>query len=102
MDVWRKVHKLLKARPVVAGRIGGAVPLYAERYLLHGVDRVVPGVEMLALITQVGGARVHEGEVGRWRAVTLRVGGPATALIEPASLAELGALLRGLRREGLP
>lgn len=36
------------------------------------------------------------------RYTTLRVGGPATALIEPASLAELETLLRGLHREGLP
>ena len=79
MDVWRKVHKLLKAKPVIGGRIGGAIPLYAERYLLPGVDRVVPGIETLGLITQVGGARVHEGEVGRWRAVTL----PSQSMLVP-------------------
>ena len=79
MDIWRKVHRLLKAKPVSGGRIDGAIPLYAERYLLQGVDRVVPGIEMLGLITQVGGARVHEGEIGRWRAVTL----PSQSLLIP-------------------
>jgi AraC family transcriptional regulator len=79
MNVWRKVQKILKAKPIVAGPVGGAIPLYAERYLLHGVDRVVPGIETLGLITQFGGARVHEGEVGHWRAVTL----PSQSLLIP-------------------
>lgn len=33
---------------------------------------------------------------------TIRVGGPAAALVEPASLAELLRLVRGLRQHGLP
>ena len=79
MDIWRKVHRLIKAKPIIGGRVEGAIPLYAERYLLQGVDRVVPGLETLGLITQVGGARVHEGEVGHWRAVTL----PSQSLLIP-------------------
>ncbi|MBU6472493.1 MAG: helix-turn-helix transcriptional regulator [Alphaproteobacteria bacterium] len=83
MDIWRKVHRLIKAKPIIGGRVEGAIPLYAERYLLQGVDRVVPGLETLGLITQFGGARVHEGEVGHWRAVTL----PSQSLLVPRGCA---------------
>jgi len=79
MDVWRKVQKQLKTKPIVAGPVSGAIPFYAERYLLRGIDRVVQGIDMLGLITQFGGARVHEGEVGRWRAVTL----PSQSILLP-------------------
>ncbi len=41
-----------------------------------------------------------DGRLARY--TTLRVGGPAAALVKPASVAELAALLPVLRRQGLP
>jgi UDP-N-acetylmuramate dehydrogenase len=51
-------------------------------------------------------AAVWQGPV-QWdcplaRYTSLRVGGPAAALLEPGTVAELAVLLRGLRRQGLP
>lgn len=82
MEIWRKVHKLIKAKPIVAGRIDSAVPLYAERYLLGGADRIVQGFDMIGLLTQFGGAQVR-GEAGHWRAVSL----PSQSLLVPRNCA---------------
>lgn len=79
MKYWQKVRQELGCSPIAEGAVGGAIPLYAERYLLNGIDRAVSGLERLVLVTQLGGSRVHEGEKGHWRSQTL----PSQSLLIP-------------------
>ena len=36
MQYWQKVRQELGCSPIAEGAVGGAIPLYAERYLLNG------------------------------------------------------------------
>lgn len=65
--------------PIAEGILGGATPLYAERYLLHGDDRRIDGVPMLRLATLLDGAVVREGGTEQWRTSTL----PGQTLLVP-------------------
>ncbi len=39
--VWHKVRKQLGHDPIVAGRIPGPSPLFAERYIYKDIERTV-------------------------------------------------------------
>ena len=71
METWRQVREHLEAEPVVAGNVGASTRLYAERYLLHTRERSVRGLDLMAIVTQFGGARVQEGSAGQWRLDTM-------------------------------
>ena len=79
VDIWHRVRKELKSTPIIEGSVGGATPLFAERYLLHGIDRTVKQMGVLVLVTQFGGSRVREGEQGHWRTDNL----PSQSLLIP-------------------
>ena len=83
MVVRDSVRKDLRSAPIVEGDIAGVTPLYAERYLLHGIDRSVRGNDMLGLIVFVGGSRVQEGESEHWRTSSL----PTQMLLVPPKCA---------------
>lgn len=79
MDSWQSTRHELGSLPILEGSIGGEVPLIVERYLLNGVDRSVSGLDGIGLVTQFGGARVQEGQQGRWRSENL----PSQSLLIP-------------------
>lgn len=79
---WLKVREELGHSPIVEGRIGGSAPLFVERYLYQTIERTVSGVDMTSLITQFGGGRVHEGEHGHWRSLSL----PTLSQLLPAGV----------------
>jgi AraC family transcriptional regulator len=81
MKPWRQVQKDLKTRPITEGMIGGAAPLYAERYLLSSIEKSVSGLSGTALATQFGGSRVQEGDASRLPANVL----PSQTLLVPAN-----------------
>jgi AraC family transcriptional regulator len=77
--VWFRVRQALGHEPIVAGRVGGDNPLFCERYLFRDVERTVPGLNSLALVVQIGGGRVQEGERDQWRSTNL----PTQSLLVP-------------------
>jgi len=77
--IWMKVRKDLGHQPIVAGRIGGSAPLFAERYLYQDIERTVSGMGCTALVVQFGGGRVKEGAPDRWRSMNL----PTQSLLVP-------------------
>lgn len=77
--VWLQVRRQLLHQPIVAGEIPGPNPLFAERYLFQDIERAVSGLRRTALVTQIGGSRVREGEPGRWRSMNL----PTQSLLIP-------------------
>lgn len=83
MKRWLKVRKELGSFPITEGEIGGKSCLYAERYLFRSIEKSVSAAGITALVTQFGGSRVNEGEVGQWRATTL----PSQSLLIPPSCA---------------
>jgi AraC family transcriptional regulator len=80
--IWQKVRNELGHRPLVEGHIGGATPLYVERYLYQSIERTVSGLGCTGLITQFGGGRVREGDPDRWRSMNL----PTQSLLVPAGV----------------
>jgi AraC family transcriptional regulator len=60
---WLQVHKQIGQTPIVAGRIGGASPLYVERYLYQASAVTSSGIACAALVTQFGGGSVEEHHV---------------------------------------
>lgn len=82
--VWFKVRKALGHDPIVAGRVPGSEPLFAERYIYQDIERTVPALDLSgALVIQFGGGRVREGEPDRWRSVNL----PTQSLVLPRATA---------------
>ncbi len=77
--VWAKVRKDLGRQPIVAGRIGGSTPVFAERYLYQAIDRTVCGLDVDGLVVQFGGGRVREGEPDNWRSMNL----PSQSMLIP-------------------
>jgi AraC family transcriptional regulator len=65
MKPWRQVQKDLKVTPIVEGAIGGATPLYVERYLYKSIAKSVSGLSCVGLVTMFGGSRVREGDTGQ-------------------------------------
>lgn len=80
MKPWDKVRTELNSLPIIEGVIDAGAPLYVERYLFRDVERQVTAVDTAILLVQLGGARVHEGEHGHWRATSL----PSQAVLLPA------------------
>lgn len=80
MKYWLQVRRHLGHKPIIEGWIRGPTPLYVERYHFRAIERSVPGVQGMVLLTQFGGAAVHEGDVGKWRAKSL----PTRSLLVPA------------------
>ena len=69
--VWFKVRRELGHEPIVAGRVTGSTPLFAERYIYQDIERTVSGMACTALVVQFGGGRVREGEPDHWRSMNL-------------------------------
>lgn len=82
MNPQQQVHEVL-GLPMVGGMLCREMPLYAERYFLHETDRAVPPVNVMALLTQLGGSRVQEGVEGELRSTSL----PCVSLLMPAGCA---------------
>ncbi|MBP7079876.1 MAG: helix-turn-helix transcriptional regulator [Rhodocyclaceae bacterium] len=80
--VWTVVRRSLGHGPIVDGDIGGSAPLHVERYLYQTIERSVLGLDLTCLVTQFGGARVHEGETGHLRSMNL----PTQSLLIPAGV----------------
>jgi AraC family transcriptional regulator len=80
---WLKVRKELGRVPIVAGRVSGSTPLFAERYLYQTIERTVSGLGCTGLVTQFGGGRVKEGEPDHWRSMNL----PSQSLLVPSGVA---------------
>jgi AraC family transcriptional regulator len=82
MTPQQQVHALL-GLPILGGMVSAEMPLYAERYFIHEIDRAVSPVDAMALVTQFGGARVEEGTDGELRSTSL----PFQSLLLPAGCA---------------
>ena len=80
MKSWLQVRRHLGHKPIVEGLVGGPTPLYVERYHFRDIERSVPGVQGMVLLTQFGGAAVQEGEPGSWRIKSL----PTRSMLVPA------------------
>lgn len=80
MKSWLQVRRHLGHKPIVEGLVGGPTPLYVERYHFRDIERSVPGVQDMVLLTQFGGAAVQEGEIGNWRVKSL----PTRSMLVPA------------------
>ncbi|MFA5939963.1 MAG: AraC family transcriptional regulator [Sinimarinibacterium sp.] len=80
MKSWLQVRRYLGHKPIVEGLVGGPTPLYTERYHFRDIERSVPGVPGMVLLTQFGGAAVQEGEVDHWRIKSL----PTRSMLVPA------------------
>lgn len=85
MQAWQKVRRELGSNPLADGLVKGIGPhgaaLYLEHYLFRGIERTVDGMQLTALVTQLGGARVREGESGAFRSTNL----PSQSLLVPAN-----------------
>jgi AraC family transcriptional regulator len=81
--VWFKVREELGRQPIVAGRIPGATPLFVERYIYRDIELSVSGIDTTALVVQIGGGRVREGEPDHWRSMNL----PTQSLLLPKRVA---------------
>lgn len=80
MKSWLQVRRHLGHKPIVEGLVGGPTPLYVERYHFRDIERSVPGVQGMVLLTQFGGAAVQEGPVGQWSVKSL----PTRSMLVPA------------------
>ena len=85
MQAWQKVRRELGSTPLAQGLVTGAGPdratVLVEHYLFANIERTVSGLPLPGLVTQLGGAKVREGESGAWRSVTL----PSQSLLVPAN-----------------
>jgi len=79
--VWAKVRKDVGTQPLTEGAIGGEAPLYVERWVYQATKVDVSGITCPVLVTQLGGARVKEGDDRRWRSSTL----PSQSVLLPAN-----------------
>jgi AraC family transcriptional regulator len=79
--VWVKVRKDVGTLPLTEGAIGGDAPLYVERWVYQATKVDISGVTCPVLVTQLGGARVKEGDYRRWRSSTL----PSQSILLPAN-----------------
>jgi AraC family transcriptional regulator len=79
--VWVKVRKDVGTLPLTEGAIGGDAPLYVERWAYQATKVDISGVTCPVLVTQLGGARVKEGDYRRWRSSTL----PSQSILLPAN-----------------
>jgi AraC family transcriptional regulator len=83
MSYLQRIHQELEALPIIEGRVGGKTPLYCERYLLSGIDRAITPLPVIAMLVQLGGSRVLEGQAGQWRNKSL----PSSILLIPPACA---------------
>jgi AraC family transcriptional regulator len=77
--VWAKVRKDVGFRPLTEGRIGADCPLYLERWVYQARSVSVSGIACPVLVTQLGGARVREGDERHWRFTSL----PSQSILIP-------------------
>lgn len=75
-----QIRKILGTQPISHGTVWQKYPLFVERYFFHGIEKPVPGIDCIALLVQLGGARVREGERERWRAELL----PGQSMLVPS------------------
>lgn len=81
--VWARVRKDVGFKPLLEGAIGGDAPLYVERWVYQARKVDVSGITCPVLVTQLGGARVREGNATRWRSSNL----PSQSILVPANTA---------------
>jgi AraC family transcriptional regulator len=65
--------------PIAEGWIGGASPIYVERYVFQTVERSVSGPNTTVFVAHFDGAHVHEGTAGQARTMSL----PSQAFLIP-------------------
>lgn len=68
---WLQVREELGQKPILESTIGGATPLFVERYMYQTMERTVSGLGCTGLVSLFGGASVLEGEQDRWRSQTI-------------------------------
>jgi AraC family transcriptional regulator len=81
--VWARVRRDLGIQPLTEGAIGGDSPLYVERWVYQAAKADISGIPCPVLVTQLGGARVNEGNETRWRMSSL----PSQSVLLPANTA---------------
>lgn len=54
MKSWLQVRRHLGHKPIVEGLVDGPTPLYVERYHFRDIERSVPGIRCMTLLTQFG------------------------------------------------
>jgi AraC family transcriptional regulator len=81
--VWARVRKDLGTLPLTEGAIGGDSPLYVERWVYQAAKADISGIPCPVLVTQLGGARVNEGNETRWRMSSL----PSQSVLLPPNTA---------------
>lgn len=81
--VWASVRRDVGRPPLAEGRIGGDNPLYVEHWVYQATRVDVSGIGCPVLVTQLGGARVNEGNTKSWRTSTL----PSQSILIPPGTA---------------
>ena len=76
----QQIRRILGVQPIACGTVWEKHPLFVERYFFQGIEKTVEGIDCIALLVQLGGARVREGEQGQWRAELL----PGQSMLLPA------------------
>ena len=77
--VWARVRKDLRMQPLTEGAIGGDAPFTSSAGCTRPGKSMSPEFQCPVLVTQLGGARVNEGDGGRWRSSTL----PSQSILLP-------------------
>lgn len=77
------VRKALGHIPIVEGEIGGAIPLFVERYMYQTKEVAVGGQPLVVLLTHFGGSTVREGDAEHLRSTVL----PTQSLLIPPNTA---------------
>ncbi|MCJ1887301.1 AraC family transcriptional regulator [Pseudomonas sp. LA21] len=80
---WLQVREELGQMPILEGTIGGATPLFVERYMYQTIERTVSGLGCTGLVSQFGGGQVLEGEQDHWRSQNI----PTNTLLVPRGAA---------------
>lgn len=80
---WAHVREQLGHAPLVEGRVGSDCPLYVERFFYRQAEATVTDLQTDALVTQLSGGQVREGERDHWRAVNL----PTQSILLPKGVA---------------
>jgi len=76
---WLSVREQLGQTPILEGHIHGESPLFVERYMYQTGERVVSGLDCMALLNQFGGGTVHEGQQNQRRSQNL----PTQSILVP-------------------
>ncbi len=81
-DSLLKVRNAIDIRPIFENQIGGAIPLFVERYMYQTREISAPGVPYVVLSISFGGSTAAEGETGQLRNKML----PTQSMLVPANV----------------